>query len=227
MAMLPLGIERPLRRQLERVRELHVTDLGAGFGAVWLPDAVARKYPNAPQEWGWPYVFPAAKRSEDPRNGTVRRHHDIRTVQELHTHVLNGAVPSIGSERTRDPGRARRRLVWAMLCEPFAGNTTETLPIGASFHGRCRAQSLAKRPRCLPARAVERPSRAARSFPASSSASPPSCASFPVPSGASDTRNWVLPSCVLLERTVTHEYRATPAVLLRDRLRQDEPAVGE
>jgi integron integrase len=75
MAMLPLGIERPLRRQLERVRELHVMDLEAGFGAVWLPDALARKYPNAAREWGWQYAFPAAKRSVDPRSGAARRHH--------------------------------------------------------------------------------------------------------------------------------------------------------
>ncbi len=73
--MLPRGLEHPLRQHLERVRELHVTDLRAGFGAVWLPPALARKYPNAAREWPWQYVFPAANRSADPRSGAVRRHH--------------------------------------------------------------------------------------------------------------------------------------------------------
>jgi integrase len=49
---------------------------------VWLPNALAVKYPNAPREWGWQYVFPAAGFSTDPRSGAVRRHHvDDKRVQ--------------------------------------------------------------------------------------------------------------------------------------------------
>lgn len=73
--MLPRTLAEPLRREVERARQLHQADLGEGFGAVWLPFALARKYPSAPREFGWQYVFPAARRSHDPRDGGERRHH--------------------------------------------------------------------------------------------------------------------------------------------------------
>ena len=64
-----------LREQITRVRRLHERDLAAGFGEVWLPDALARKYVNAPRELAWQYVFPARSRSADPRTGIIARHH--------------------------------------------------------------------------------------------------------------------------------------------------------
>lgn len=73
--VLPKSLVEPLQRELERVRLLHDEDLRAGFGAVWLPHALARKYPNAARELGWQYLFPAASRSVDPRDGMERRHH--------------------------------------------------------------------------------------------------------------------------------------------------------
>lgn len=60
---------------MERVRALHAHDLAGGHGAVWLPHALARKYPKAPTEFGWQYLFPALRLSLDPRDGTMRRHH--------------------------------------------------------------------------------------------------------------------------------------------------------
>ena len=72
---LPDVLVVPLQRHLESVRNLHDKDLRDGFGAVHLPHALARKYPNAARSWAWQYVFPAAKRSTDPRSGVVRRHH--------------------------------------------------------------------------------------------------------------------------------------------------------
>ncbi len=65
----------PLRRHLETVRTTHERDIGDGFGAVYLPNALSRKYPNANREWKWQYVFPASQRSIDPRSGIERRHH--------------------------------------------------------------------------------------------------------------------------------------------------------
>jgi len=73
--MLPRSLAEALLREIKRARLLHEADLAAGFGAVWLPHALARKYPNAPREIGWQYVFPAAQRSRDPRDGAERRHH--------------------------------------------------------------------------------------------------------------------------------------------------------
>jgi integron integrase len=72
---LPDEIIQPLQRHLEAVRNTHAKDLQDGFGKVYLPHALARKYPNAAGEWGWQYVFPASKRSIDPRSGVERRHH--------------------------------------------------------------------------------------------------------------------------------------------------------
>ena len=75
VTMLPRRLFAPLRRHIARVRVLHQEDLGQGFGEVWLPAALARKYPSAAREWAWQYVFPAERRALDPRSGDVRRHH--------------------------------------------------------------------------------------------------------------------------------------------------------
>lgn len=73
--ILPRALIEPLRREVERARLLHEMDSAAGCAEVWLPHALARKYPNAPHELGWQYLFAAAQRSTDPRSGRTRRHH--------------------------------------------------------------------------------------------------------------------------------------------------------
>ena len=75
VTMLPDALITPLREQLRRVQLIHAQDLREGFGAVYLPNALERKAPNANREWAWQYVFPAEQRSRDPRSGAVRRHH--------------------------------------------------------------------------------------------------------------------------------------------------------
>ena len=75
VTVLPDPIADALRDQIEQVRLLHRRDLADGLGAVHLPHALARKYPNAATEPGWQYVFPAPRRSIDPRTGIERRHH--------------------------------------------------------------------------------------------------------------------------------------------------------
>ncbi|MEJ5240068.1 MAG: integron integrase [Anaerolineales bacterium] len=72
---LPEAVIPDLRRQIERVRLLHEEDLAAGYGEVYLPYALAEKYPNASRELIWQYLFPASRRSLDPRSGKERRHH--------------------------------------------------------------------------------------------------------------------------------------------------------
>ncbi|MGY0612488.1 MULTISPECIES: integron integrase [unclassified Luteimonas] len=72
---LPRTIEAGLKAQVERVRILHGRDLQDGFGEVWLPHALGRKYPTAGREFGWQWVFPAQRLSVDPRSGVRRRHH--------------------------------------------------------------------------------------------------------------------------------------------------------
>lgn len=75
VTMLPDSVHSPLQRQLERVRLLHKQDLADGFGEVYLPHALAKKYPNAGREWRWQYVFPSTQRGKDPRSDHFRRHH--------------------------------------------------------------------------------------------------------------------------------------------------------
>lgn len=75
VTMLPQSIKSALEEHLKRVKLLHQQDLLAGYGNVYLPGALERKYRNADREWSWQYVFPSFKRSTDPRSGNVRRHH--------------------------------------------------------------------------------------------------------------------------------------------------------
>lgn len=72
---LPGSLITPLQEHLARVQLTHAQDLREGYGEVYLPYALARKYPNANREWLWQYVFPAEHRSLDPSSGGVRRHH--------------------------------------------------------------------------------------------------------------------------------------------------------
>lgn len=80
--MLPAALVEPLLAQVAEARRVHARDLAAGFGEVWLPHALARKYPNASRDTGWQYLFPAGDRSRDPRDGAVRRHHVGETVPQ-------------------------------------------------------------------------------------------------------------------------------------------------
>ncbi len=83
--MLPKAARSSLEIHLTAVRKLHENDLREGFGRVYLPHALARKYPNADREWKWQYVFPSSRRSADPRSGEVRRHH-------LHESAVNREI---------------------------------------------------------------------------------------------------------------------------------------
>lgn len=72
---LPQTLVEPMRKQIKSVNQLHKNDLLNGYGDVYLPDALARKYPSAAKEFKWQYAFPSSKVSTDPRSGAVRRHH--------------------------------------------------------------------------------------------------------------------------------------------------------
>jgi len=85
VTLLPDTCAAPLRAQLERAKTIHEQDLRAGFGAVALPDALARKYPSASREWGWQWIFPARRRYTDRAAVTECHHH-------LHETVIQRAV---------------------------------------------------------------------------------------------------------------------------------------
>ena len=87
VTMLPEGLAAPLQTHLAAVKRLHGRDVRQGFGRVWLPFALARKYPNAPKAWAWQYVFPAGRRAvvedESGTGGMVERRHHLheKTMQ--------------------------------------------------------------------------------------------------------------------------------------------------
>lgn len=93
ITVLPENLIAPLQAQLWAAKQLHDDDLAAGRGAVWMPDALAVKFPRAARAWGWQWLFPAAQQSIDPRTGEERRHH-------LHEATLQRAV----ARAARDAG---------------------------------------------------------------------------------------------------------------------------
>jgi integron integrase len=80
VTVLPLNAKVPLQRHLRDVAQLHARDLEEGFGRVYMPYALGRKYLNANRDWVWQYIFPAATRSIDPRSGIEQRHHVSKLV---------------------------------------------------------------------------------------------------------------------------------------------------
>ena len=80
ITILPVNITAPLQLHLQKIKLQHEQDLADGFGEVWLPDALARKYPRAAREWGWQFVFPSSRISTDPRTQIKRRHHIDETA---------------------------------------------------------------------------------------------------------------------------------------------------
>ncbi|CDS50120.1 Integron integrase IntIPac [Polaromonas sp. CG9_12] len=108
ITVLPENLIVPLQAQLQRTQLIHERDLEAGFGEVYLPHALAVKYPNAGKAWGWQYVFPSASRAMDPRSdGVERRHHVFpesvqRAVREGARRMGPGVTAAIdsGDERT-------------------------------------------------------------------------------------------------------------------------------
>jgi integrase len=95
--MRPAATKEALLGHLADVRRLHEADLARGFGRVALPFALDRKFPHAPTEWRWQFVFPAKRMCRDPRFGLPSRYH-------LHESVVQKAV----AEAARAAGITKR-----------------------------------------------------------------------------------------------------------------------
>ena len=93
VTLLPRSLINSLRRQIDLVSRLHERDRAEGFGRGYLPHALAEKHPNADRELAWTYLFPAPRRSLDPRTGITRRHHLAETALQK---VVRGAVRRAG-----------------------------------------------------------------------------------------------------------------------------------
>ena len=102
VTMLPVRLQAPLSKHFGRVRHLHEKDLVKGAGRVSLPDALAKKYPNADREWAWQWVFPASSRYVDQELGIERRHHLHETVvqREMKQAVRKAAISKPASCHT-------------------------------------------------------------------------------------------------------------------------------
>jgi len=102
VTMLPQSLEQALQRHLAKVRLLHEADVLEGYGEVYLPYAFDNKDPSAAKSWEWQYVFPASKRSTDPRSGIERRHHLSETVLQkaVKDAVRRAGIPKRGSCHT-------------------------------------------------------------------------------------------------------------------------------
>ena len=124
VAVLPDRVAAPLERQMAEARALHERDLAGGGGQVFLPDALARKYPHAARDWGWQYVFPAPVLSRDPRGGIVRRHH---LGDQAFQRAMRQAVLDAGLAKPATPHTLRHSFATHLLDDGYDIRTVQEL----------------------------------------------------------------------------------------------------
>jgi hypothetical protein len=95
--MLPSRVGEKLRFHLEGVRRIHRQDLAEGYGRVQLPYALARKYPHAPVEWGWQWVFPQHNRWSNADTGEQGRHQPVVPEQPVQSGGAAEPSPPCGA----------------------------------------------------------------------------------------------------------------------------------